>query len=94
MMDIVARARARLDGGAGGQPALRDRCWSIVRDTPTVYGYLGPCTQFDDTYQVTVYALGVGILPGLTAVTHCARGDHRARGAQAGFAVLLGTASL
>jgi hypothetical protein len=28
-----------------------------------VYGYLGPCTQFDDTHQLMVCALEVAMLP-------------------------------
>jgi phosphatidylethanolamine-binding protein (PEBP) family uncharacterized protein len=61
---------------------------------PTVYGYLGPCTQFDDTYQLTVYALDVAMLPGLTAVTTVREAITVIAAHKLGFAALLATAGL
>jgi len=60
---------------------------------PTVYGYLGPCTQFSDTYQFTVYALDLAMLPGVTAVTTLSDEITVVDAHELGFAALLGTSS-
>ena len=61
--------------------------------TPTVFGYLGPCTQYHDTYQITVYAIDVAELPGVTQDTAPADATNIIDAHKLGYAGLLGTSS-
>jgi phosphatidylethanolamine-binding protein (PEBP) family uncharacterized protein len=88
--------------GTIGLPALVENAYApasvpgahqTTSNRPNVYGYLGPCTQFDDTYQFTVYALDVAMLPGMTAVTTLAEAITVIEAHKLGFAALLGTSS-
>jgi len=63
---------------ATGLPASVERTYAPARVAgahqttsyePGVYGYLGPCSQFQDTYRFSVYALDVAALPGVTDAT-------------------------
>jgi phosphatidylethanolamine-binding protein (PEBP) family uncharacterized protein len=58
-----------------------------------VFGYLGPCTQFQDTYQITVYAIDVAALPGMTHDTAPADASNIIDAHKLGYAGLLGTSS-
>ncbi len=58
-----------------------------------VFGYLGPCTQFQDTYQITVYAIDVAALPGMTHDTPPGDATSNIDAHKLGYAGLLGTSS-
>ena len=57
------------------------------------FGYLGPCTQFQDTYQITVYAIDSAALPGMTHDTSPADASYIIDAHKLGYAGLLGTSS-
>jgi Raf kinase inhibitor-like YbhB/YbcL family protein len=58
-----------------------------------MFGYLGPCTQFQDTYQITVYAIDVATLPGMTHDTAPGDASYIIDVHKLGYAGLLGTSS-
>jgi phosphatidylethanolamine-binding protein (PEBP) family uncharacterized protein len=59
----------------------------------TTFGYLGPCTQHHDAYELIVNALDVTDLPGLTTTPTVEQAIQAIDAHKLGFATLVGTSS-